>query len=188
MIGTGVASVVGALPLEQLGFEDGVQRSGAASIGGENVPSSQAITSAPGPVHPVTGHGPIDYGDSGARFGALRSGHVHEGQDIFSRSGTPLIAVRDGVVVDKGNDGGRGNYIAMYSPSTDQTYVYMHMLRPSSLEPGDEVGAGTDVGAMGCTGSCYGTHLHFEVRTGRGIERKPIDPLPILKRWPQVPG
>jgi murein DD-endopeptidase MepM/ murein hydrolase activator NlpD len=61
------------------------------------------------------------------------------------------------------------------------------MLRPTALESGEQVAAGKQVGAMGCTGSCYGTHLHFEVRSGKGIDRKPIDPLPLLKRWPQTP-
>ena len=61
------------------------------------------------------------------------------------------------------------------------------MLRATWLKPGDEVAASTQVGAMGCSGYCDGTHLHFEIRLGKGIERKPIDPLPQLKRWPQVP-
>ena len=80
-------------------------------------------------------------------------------------SGTPLVAVRDARVIE-GNDGGRGNYVALYSPAEDQTYVYFHMLRPSGLKVGVEVPAGTQVGVMGCTGSCYGTHLHFEIRLG----------------------
>ena len=77
--------------------------------------------------------------------------------------------------------------IAIYNDAEDQTYVYLHMLRPSGLKRGGQVGAGDQVGAMGCTGSCYGVHLHFEVRLGRGVEGKPIDPLPMLKRWPQIP-
>ena len=43
------------------------------------------------------------------------------------------------------------------------------------------------MGAVGCTGSCYGTHLHFEVRRGDDVEAKPIDPLPLLEQWPQAP-
>ena len=48
--------------------------------------------------------------------------------------------------------------------------------------------AGDTVGALGCTGSCWGNHLHFEIRLGRGVERKPIDPLPYLRRWGPAPG
>jgi murein DD-endopeptidase MepM/ murein hydrolase activator NlpD len=82
--------------------------------------------------------------------------------------------------------GGRGNYVAIYSPAGDRTYVYFHMQHRSPLRQGDGVGAGDPVGAMGCTGSCYGTHLHFEVRLGRGTEAKPTDPLPLLRDWPRM--
>ena len=192
---TGTASLIGGLPLTPPGAGDHARgRSvpaslgpGAAGEGRDAAPSSLAITSDSGPFHPVQVNGSIDYGDGGARFGASRYGHTHEGQDVFAKSGTPLIAVRDGVVVEKGNDGGRGNYVGLHSPDEDQTYVYLHMLRATSLKPGDEVAAGTEVGAMGCTGSCYGTHLHFEVRRGDDVEGKPIDPLPMLKHWPQSP-
>jgi len=185
VITTVVLSLVGGLPLTSLGSEDGARSRNASAVLPAEAPTSQAITSESGPVHPI--RGPIDYGNSEARFGADRYGHVHEGQDMFSRPGTPLLATRDATVIEKGNDGGRGNYIGIYSEAEDQTYVYLHMLRPTGLKRGAPIGAGDQVGAMGCTGSCYGTHLHFEVRMGRGVERKPIDPLPMLKRWPQVP-
>ena len=39
-----------------------------------------------------------NYGQSGARFGAGRSGHSHQGQDVMAACGTPLVAARGGVV------------------------------------------------------------------------------------------
>ena len=141
--------------------------------------------------------GPHDFGDKIARFGAPRYGHIHEGQDIFGKTGTPEIAVHDGIVVDRGknsdpDDGGRGNYIAIYSEPDNHSFVYMHMLKPSPVQLGDRVHSGEVVGQLGCTGSCEGPHLHFEVRIGKatlGADTKPIDPLPFLKQWPQsTPG
>jgi murein DD-endopeptidase MepM/ murein hydrolase activator NlpD len=137
--------------------------------------------------------GPHDFGDKIARFGAPRYGHIHEGQDIFGKTGTQEVAVHDGVVVDRGknsdpDDGGRGNYVVIYSPSDDHSFVYMHMLKPSPVQLGDRVHAGDLVGQLGCTGSCDGPHLHFEVRAGKaslGAETKPLDPLPFLRQWPQ---
>ena len=126
-----------------------------------------------------------DYGAGDAHFGASRSGHMHEGQDVFAPAGTPLVAVRDGVVVETGDDGGRGNYIALFSPARRQTYMYLHMQRPSPLAPGDRVRAGGPVGRVGCTGSCWGDHLHFEVRRGRGSQARPVDPMPFLRRAQQ---
>jgi murein DD-endopeptidase MepM/ murein hydrolase activator NlpD len=44
------------------------------------------------------------------------------------------------------------------------------------------------IGQLGCTGSCDGPHLHFEIRMGRvayGHEGRPVDPLPYLRQWPQ---
>jgi murein DD-endopeptidase MepM/ murein hydrolase activator NlpD len=123
----------------------------------------------------------VGYGEGGAQFGADRGGRVHEGQDLFAPSGTPLLAVRDGVVVETGNDGGRGNYVAIFSARVDETYVYLHMLEPSAARTGQRVRAGERVGRLGCTGSCFGDHLHFEVRRGRGAEGAPRNPLPLLR-------
>jgi len=148
-----------------------------------------------GYVFPILG--PHDFGDKIARFGAPRSGHIHEGQDIFAKTGTPEVAVHDGLVVDRGktsdpDDGGRGNYVVIYSQPDNHSFVYMHMLKPSPVVLGDRVHSGEVVGQLGCTGSCDGPHLHFEVRIGKaslGANTKPVDPLPFLEQWPQsTPG
>jgi murein DD-endopeptidase MepM/ murein hydrolase activator NlpD len=146
---------------------------------------------AAGPFFPVAGK--YDFGEADARFGAWRDGHRHEGQDVFANAGTPLVSVVDGVVVESESEGssmsgGRGNYIAIYDRSKDRTYVYLHMQERSPLSAGDAMRAGDPVGAVGCTGSCWGDHLHFEVRLGRDAEAKPIDPLPLLHEWPQASG
>ena len=133
------------------------------------------------PRFPVAG--PFNWGQEGARYGASRSGHVHEGQDVFARTGAALVAVTDGVVVETGNDGGRGNYVAIHDPDAGRTYLYLHMLEPSLAGSGERVRAGSRVGAVGCTGSCFGDHLHFEIRRGRGTTGEPVDPLPHLQRW-----
>ena len=144
---------------------------------------------ATGPYFPIVGK--YDIGEGAARFGASRGGRPHEGQDLFARAGTPLIAVRDGVVVEAASEtsstsGGRGNYIGIYSPLDKRTYVYLHMIHPSPLHRGDRVEAGQQIGGVGCTGSCYGVHLHFEIRLGNDLEAKPIDPLPIIRNWPTL--
>jgi len=126
--------------------------------------------------------GTIDFGETDARFGAWRGSRRHEGQDVFADSGTPLVAIRDGRVVETGNDGGRGNYVAIWRPEADRTFVYLHMRAPTPLGTGDAVEGGRRVGAVGCTGSCWGDHLHIEMRAGRGTTGRPLDPLPLLTR------
>jgi murein DD-endopeptidase MepM/ murein hydrolase activator NlpD len=125
--------------------------------------------------------GTIDFGAYDARFGAWRGGRRHEGQDVFADAGTALVAIRDGSVVETGDDGGRGNYVAIWSPQPRLTFVYLHMRKPARLRKGDPVGAGQRIGAVGCTGSCWGDHLHLEMRQGRGVSAKPLDPLPMLR-------
>jgi murein DD-endopeptidase MepM/ murein hydrolase activator NlpD len=192
-LGAGLGSLLG-LPVP------GLDR----SVGGGSLVNSASLFGIdPGtPAGLVHGYvfplrGPHDFGDKIARFGAPRSGHIHEGQDIFGKTGTQEIAVHDGIVVDRGkatdpDDGGRGNYVVIYSPSDNHSFVYMHMLKPSPVQLGDKVHSGDLVGQLGCTGSCDGPHLHFEVRIGKaslGADTKPIDPLPFLKQWPEsTPG
>jgi murein DD-endopeptidase MepM/ murein hydrolase activator NlpD len=141
--------------------------------------ASERAAARPAAVFPLLGR--PDWGEADARFGAYRGGHMHEGQDIFARPGTPLVAVRDGRVLETGNDGGRGNYLAIWGREAHSTFVYLHMLRPARLHVGDRVRMGQRVGAVGCTGSCWGDHLHFEVRRGRGATGG-SHPMPLLKR------
>ena len=132
-------------------------------------------------VAPIRGS--VDFGSATNRFGAMRGGHVHGGQDVFAPTGRPLYAVHDAVVVEAGSDGARGNYLALYALRVRRTFVYLHLAAPALVRPGRRVRAGRRVGAVGCTGSCDGPHLHLEVYTGRGARGRGIDPLPLLRRW-----
>ena len=192
-LSAGLGSVLG-LPVPGLDAGTGRQSlaSSAAIFG---VDSGTPPGLATGYVFPLIG--PHGFGDNIARFGAPRYGHIHEGQDIFGKVGTSEVAVHDGVVVDRGkstdpDSGGRGNFVTIYSPQDNRSFVYMHMLKPPPVLVGKQVHAGELIGRLGCTGSCEGPHLHFEVRVGRatpGAETKPVDPLPYLHQWPQsTPG
>ena len=101
---------------------------------------------------------------------------------MFADPGTPIVSVRDGLAVEKGDDGGRGNYVAIWNRDARRTFVYLHMQRPSRVRRGERVRAGERIGAVGCTGSCWGDHLHLEVRSGRGTTGHTLDPLPLLRR------
>jgi murein DD-endopeptidase MepM/ murein hydrolase activator NlpD len=188
-----VGSVLG-LPVPGLGNQDGRQSLlNSAAVFGVDPGTPTGL--APGYVFPLIGT--YDFGTKIDRFGAPRAGHMHEGQDIFGKVGTPEVAVHDGVVVDRGKNtdpdsGGRGNFLTIYSPRDNHSFVYMHMLKPARVLVGQQVHAGEQIGLLGCSGSCDGPHLHFEVRVGRatpGADTKPIDPLAYLRQWPQAtPG
>jgi murein DD-endopeptidase MepM/ murein hydrolase activator NlpD len=188
-----LGSVLG-LPVPELDAGSGRQSLASSGslfgVGAGTAPGLEA-----GYVFPLIG--PRDFGEADAQFGASRYGHVHEGQDIFGKVGTPEVAVHDGVVVDRGKDGaryagGRGNYVVIYSQAENRSFAYFHMLKPPLVEIGDRVHAGQLLGRLGCTGSCEGPHLHFEVRIGKAAlrsETKAVDPLPYLRQWPEAtPG
>jgi murein DD-endopeptidase MepM/ murein hydrolase activator NlpD len=191
-LGAALGSVLG-LPVPGPITSAGTGSLSSASLFGVDAGTPQGLVS--GYVFPL--QGPHDFGEKDARFGASRYGHMHEGQDIFGKTGTPEVSVHDGVVVDRGKEngrysGGRGNYLAIYSDADNRSFVYMHMLKPSPVQLGQQVHAGQVIGQLGCTGSCDGPHLHFEVRIGKASlrsETKAIDPLPYLQNWPQpTPG
>lgn len=138
-----------------------------------------------GPFVPIDGK--VDYGTAINTFGGGGM-RTHEGQDMFAPEGTPEISPTATVVLETGTDGGRGNWAALYDAAAERTYVYMHMLEPAGVKAGDKLAPGDRVGLLGCTGSCDGAHLHFEIREGKSPYAKPIDPLPVLEHWSRWRG
>jgi len=124
-------------------------------------------------------------GGAAGRFGAGRPGHIHEGQDVFARCGTKLVAARGGVVKLNKFETNAGNYLVIDGEGTDVDYAYMHMQQRSPLKKGTHVMTGDPIGRVGDTGDAQGCHLHFEMWSGPGwyTGGKPFDPLPFLKAW-----
>jgi murein DD-endopeptidase MepM/ murein hydrolase activator NlpD len=129
--------------------------------------------------------GPHNYGDVNARFGAGRSGHSHQGQDVFAACGTPMVAPHGGVVKYRGYQGSAGNYLVIDGTGVKEDYVLMHLLAPAKVASGQQVTAGQFVGKVGETGNASGCHLHFEIWKGKGWYSggRPIDPYPTLQYW-----
>jgi len=101
------------------------------------------------------------YGDG---FGAARSGHTHQGQDVFAKCGKPLVAARGGRVQYSGYQGsGAGYYLVVDGKSDGHDYVYMHMKRGGRAKQGERVRTGEQIGKVGDTGNASGCHLHFEL-------------------------
>lgn len=139
-----------------------------------------------------TGHrfplvGTYSYGSSGARFGAPRKGHTHQGQDLAAAEGTPIVAPRGGVVKAVAYQAsGAGHYVVLDGAGEDRDYVFMHMRTGSvAVTKGQTVRIGEKLGEVGNTGRSFGAHLHFEIWTGGGwyTGGRPVDPLPYLRVW-----
>jgi murein DD-endopeptidase MepM/ murein hydrolase activator NlpD len=134
-------------------------------------------------VFPVRGK--HNYGQEGARFGAGRSGHTHQGQDVMANCGTRLVAARGGTVKFQGYHSAAGNYIVIDADQDDNDYAYMHLAQPSPHNEGDRVYTNQQIGVVGDTGSSTACHLHFEMWSTPGWYDggSPFDPLDHLLFW-----
>ena len=154
-------------------------------------PRRKPVPPAP-PAAPVAGYvfpvrGTYDFGGADGRFGAGRSGHTHQGQDIAASLGTPVVAPHGGTVkAVRYQASGAGHYIVLDGAGEERDYVFMHLATGTTLvREGQTVSTGQQLAQVGNTGRSFGAHLHFEIWDGRGwyTGGKPVDPLPLLKAW-----
>ncbi len=137
----------------------------SAQIQASGSSSYDSTPSASGLIWPV--NGPVV-----SPFG-LRWGRLHAGIDIGVGYGTPIHAAASGTVIFAGWMGGYGNFVIVDHGGGLST-GYAH--QSSIAVGGGSVSQGQVIGYVGCTGHCFGPHLHFEVR----INGSPVDPLGYL--------
>jgi murein DD-endopeptidase MepM/ murein hydrolase activator NlpD len=99
----------------------------------------------------------------GAGFGEYGSwSRYHTGIDFRAAYGTPIRAVKSGVVLYAGNSGDwAGNHVAI-KHADGKTTMYSHM-SSMAVSAGQPVQAGQIIGRVGETGRAFGAHLHFEL-------------------------
>jgi murein DD-endopeptidase MepM/ murein hydrolase activator NlpD len=136
-----------------------------------------------GYAFPVLGKHEFSMG--AGRFGAARTGHTHQGQDVMAACGTPLVAARGGRVQYAGFQSAAGNYVVIDGRGTPNDFMYAHLAEPSPLHTGDTVRTGQPIGIVGETGDATACHLHFEMWGPPGWYEggSPFDPLPYLEKW-----
>jgi murein DD-endopeptidase MepM/ murein hydrolase activator NlpD len=94
----------------------------------------------------------------------------HPGIDIGVPSGTPIRAAANGKVVlmqPESASGGYGNFTCVQHTSSLST-CYAHQSR-FGTSVGASVSQGHVIGYTGCTGRCFGPHLHFETRINGSV-------------------
>lgn len=104
-------------------------------------------------------------------YGDPRPGGPHTGDDIQASTGQPVRAVLPAVVVDTPYGGWIGIGIVIRDLAGNEWW-YAH-LGSRSVSIGERVRAGEIIGRVGCTGTCWGSHLHFEWHPGGGGPRDP---------------
>ncbi|HET9324061.1 MAG TPA: peptidoglycan DD-metalloendopeptidase family protein [Gaiellaceae bacterium] len=140
----------------------------------------QAAQASAAPTYSSTGSGSVSAsgfmwpvsGPVVSGFG-MRWGRMHEGVDIAAGYGTPIHAAASGTVIYAGWMGGYGNLIIIDHGNGLAT-AYGH--QSSFAVGGGPVSQGQVIGYVGCTGHCFGPHVHFEVR----VNGSPVDPLGYL--------
>jgi len=107
------------------------------------------------------------------RYGDMRKTGMHGGTDIAAPSGTPLVPVTDGKIVDygdvrlsgakRGNPGGWGSFI-VYTDANGYYHLYGHL--SEIVKKSGKVRRGEVIAKVGNTGRSTDPHLHWEVGTG----------------------
>jgi murein DD-endopeptidase MepM/ murein hydrolase activator NlpD len=152
---------------------------GASVTGGQTEPFGMYLHAFPVP-------GTHNFGGAGSRFGAPRSGHIHQGQDVAASCGESLVAAETGQLkVNAYQASGAGYYVVIHGALTGTDFVYMHLRAASPIAAGSVVAAGQLVGNVGDTGDAQGCHLHFERWSAPGwyAGGAAYDPLPELQYW-----
>ncbi len=124
---------------------------------------------------------PLQYSRISSRFTGARMHPVlrivrpHFGVDYAAPAGTPVVALGDGTVIQKGWIGGGGNSLKIRHGNGYIT-GYMHLKSfASGVRQGSRVRQGDLIAFVGSTGLSTGPHLDFRVWDGS----RPIDPLRI---------
>jgi murein DD-endopeptidase MepM/ murein hydrolase activator NlpD len=107
-------------------------------------------------------------------FGVWRGNHRHDGIDIGMLRTLRLRAVTAGVVKQTGYVAGYSGYgkVVILDLPGPYTALYAH-LSNIGVRKGQKLRKGQRLGLAGCTGSCSGTHLHFELKRS-GVSVNPM--------------
>ncbi len=106
-----------------------------------------------------------------------RWGRMHLGIDVGILRRLDITAGASGTVTHTGYVTGYEGYgiVVLVDVGDGYSMLSAH-LSAVAVRPGDWVDTGARLGTAGCTGSCTGTHLHFELRRD-GV---PVNPAPFL--------
>jgi len=157
--GTSVPLIAGGAAIA---FSGGGTPGYGSSFGGRNMGSGKGASS-------LVSYG---YGAREAQGGNWSStGGVHQGTDYDVPSGTPVVAVKEGIVSNTTLSADYGQAVIV-DHEGGYSSIYAH-LSSKQATPGTRVFQGQELGKSGKSGNATGPHLHFEVWHGNN---NPVDP------------
>jgi murein DD-endopeptidase MepM/ murein hydrolase activator NlpD len=143
-----------------------------------------AETVADGAIFPVAG--PHNFGGPENVFGAPRDGYLHQGQDVLTAEGTPIVAPLAGTILTSSYQEAGAGYYAVEQTGIGFDFMFAHCQAGSvAVNTGQSVSAGQALCTAGQTGDATTPHLDFEMWVGgwQSATGHPINPLPYLEAW-----
>lgn len=122
---------------------------------------------------------PVNFSRISSKFNLKRKHPVlntiraHKGVDYAAKTGTPIKATGNGVVMYRGTKGGYGRTVIL-KHGGKYTTLYAHMSKyAKGVTSGKRVKQGQIIGYIGSSGLATGPHLHYEFRIN-GVHRNPL--------------
>ena len=110
---------------------------------------------------PIVGTGQLKWPVVGGQITQYYSSY-HLALDIAAPSGSPVLAAADGTVSWSGWKSNGGGLVVGIDHGNGMVTLYNH-LGSAAVAVGAVVTQGQTIAAVGCTGTCTGPHVHFEV-------------------------
>ncbi len=133
-----------------------------------NLEDQRNLLAATPAIRPTDGWISSTFGYRTSPFTGLRE--FHNGLDIATREGTPILAAADGVVTFAGTKGLMGKLIVIdHGYGMVTRYAHIHKMLKKR---GDAVKKGDTIALVGNTGRSTGSHLHYEVH----LDGIPVNP------------
>lgn len=106
----------------------------------------------------------------------------HNGTDYGVKTGTPIYAPADGVVIKSTYQRAAGKYLVIQHRGSYST-VYMHLSK-LLVKAGEKVKQNQRIALSGNTGRSTGPHLHYELR----INNKPVNAMKVTLPSSKTPA
>jgi len=105
----------------------------------------------------------------------LKEERFHQGIDLKTYRGNPVLATADGIVIEAGiiNEVSWGKIVRIKHGDMYET-IYAH-LSEVQVRKGDNIKRGEIIGNAGTTGKSTGPHLHYEVKDAADEFLDPLD-------------
>jgi murein DD-endopeptidase MepM/ murein hydrolase activator NlpD len=139
-----------------------------------DVERRQALAAATPSIWPTVGWVSAGFGERADPFTGAPG--IHQGLDISTDKGRPVVAAAEGVVESAEWNGNYGNFLVIDHGFGVKTR-YGH-LQSFTVKSGFRVQRGDLVGYVGATGRTTGPHLHYEILANGQL----INPMDLLSR------